>query len=550
MRRILGMMILAMAYLLPGANVLRAWEKAPFFSLPQLESGEQVSLDDFRGQIVVLDFFNANCDECVRISWELESDVQEYYAVRSGNPHGIAVQVVAVNSMAAEQEDMEAFLQKTELGMVLNDPEGTLLQRYGCAGLPFVVVIDATVTGPGAAAPRVVFRQAKYAGLKRLRDAIDAITGQNEPAASSPGTPVNTAPGSDLALPFLEREQQTAHETTLDMAAMMASDIYLTDMLAEYRQKRPSSEFSLAVSYRPTRMDFKSESLGLRRYKRLEEDRCGIQGSVSSDLNDTLTVKMDGGAYDGFQTYRALWMDEYNRLKFGDRGTAGGGLSGYRSADPWGYNASPSLRWEYLPDQGFADAGVAYQYDRVSPGYEGGPPVVRLRDNYETVSGYLSSENVLTRRLRTMVGGRIDDTTERETRVTLQSALNYALAEDWVVRLAVGYAKERPQFSAKSASAVLERDWHGTWFLSVFGRYYEDTSEIDYGIANDAAAPPLKTYQVGLGVRRKGSRSTIKFDIGPCFSRYALHPRRNTDFDQLYKDRDWLSLQAALQYQF
>ncbi|MDD4019074.1 MAG: hypothetical protein PHV28_14160, partial [Kiritimatiellae bacterium] len=203
-----------------------------------------------------------------------------------------------------------------------------------------------------------------------------------------------------------------------------------------------------------------------------------------------------------------------------------------------------------LPDAGFAEAGMSYQYDRVSPGYEGGPPLVRLRDTYETVSGHLSFENVLTRRLRTLVEGRIDDTTEREKRVTLQSALNYALAEDWVVRLAVGYANEEPHFSAKTTSAVLERDWHDTWFVSVFGRYYEDTSEIENGIANDAAAPPLKTYQVGLGVRRKGYRSTIKFDIGPCFSRYDLQPKRNTDFDQLYKDRDWLSLQAAFQYQF
>ena len=543
MKRFLGMMFLVLAFLLPEANVLYAWEKAPFFSLPQLESGEQVSLDDFRGHIVVLDFFNANCEECTRISWELESDVQEYYAARAGNPHGIAVQVVAVNSETAEPEDMEAFLQKTELGMVLDDPEATLLQRYGGAGLPYVVVIDATITGPGTAAPRVVLRQAKYEGLNKLRDAIDAITGQTEPAVSSPGTPVNTAPGADLALPILESEQQIAHEATLDMAAMMASDVYVADMQAEYRQKRPSSEFSLTGSHRPTRMDFETEGLGHNQHKRLEESRDGVQGSVSSDLNDTLTLKMDGGAYEGFQTYRALWMDEYNRLKYGN-------LRGYQSADPWGYNASPSVRWEYLPDAGFADAGVSYQYDSVSPGYEGGDTLVRLRDTYETVSGFLSSENVLTRRLRSMVGGRIDDTTERETRVTLQGGLNYALAEDWVARLAVGYAKENPKFSAKSGSVVLERDWHGTWFASVFGRYYEDTSELDNGISNEAAAPPLKTYQAGLGVRRKGNRSTIKLDIGPCFSRYELHPKRNTDFDQLYKDRDWLSLQAAFQYQF
>jgi len=243
-------------------------------------------------------------------------------------------------------------------------------------------------------------------------------------------------------------------------------------------------------------------------------------------------------------------MDEYNRLKFGDRNAADGDFAAYRDAHPWGYNASPSLRWEYLPDAGFADAGVSYQYDSVSPGYVGGAPLVRLRDTYETVGAHLSFENVLTRRLRTLLEGRIDDTTEREKRVTLQSALNYALAEDWVVRLAVGYATEDSHFSAKSASAVLERDWRGIWFVSVFGRYYEDTSEIDNGLAVDAAAPPLKTYQAGLGVRRQGNRSAIKFDIGPCFSRYKLHPKRNTDFDQLYRDRDWLSLQAAFQHQF
>ncbi len=551
MKRIPLAILLGLAFLLQGTNVLCAWEKAPFFSLPDLDSGEQVSLDDFRGQIVVLDFFNATCGDCFRVSWELEADVQAYYAARSGNPHGMAVQVVAVNSEAAEQKDMEVFLQKTEMGRVLDDPEGALLQRYGGASLPYLVVIDATVAGPGAAAPRVVLRQAKYEGVKKLRETIDAITGQAEAATSSPGTRGNAEPGAELSsLPELETEPQAAHEATLDVAAIIASDVYVADTRAEYRHKRPSAEFSLAVFYRSTRMDFKSEDLGLRRHKRLKEDHFGVQGSVSSDLNETLTLKVGGGTYDGFQTYRALWMDEYNRLKFGNRNTSGDSLAGYRDAHPWGYNASPSLRWEYLPDAGFAEAGVSYQYDSVSPGYEGGPPLVRLRDTYETVSGHLSFENVLTRRLRTLVEGRIDDTAEREKRMTLQGALNYALAENWVARMAVGYARENPHFSAKSVGAVLERDWHGIWFVNVFGRYYEDTSEIDNGMANDAAAPPLKTYQAGLGVRRKGNRSTIKLDIGPCFSRYELHPKRNTDFDHLYKDRDWLSLQAAFQYQF
>ena len=71
MKRILAVMSFVQAFGLPGTSVLCARENAPFFSLPQMESGTQVSLDDFRGQIVVLDFFNANCGDCVRVSWEL-----------------------------------------------------------------------------------------------------------------------------------------------------------------------------------------------------------------------------------------------------------------------------------------------------------------------------------------------------------------------------------------------------------------------------------------------------------------------------------------------
>ncbi len=361
LQKSLAITLLALALGLPGTDVLCAQEIAPSFTRPELETGEEISLDDFRGQIVVLDFFNANCGDCVRVSWELESGIQTYYAARAGNPHGIAVQVIAVNSEISEEADMEAFLRKTELSMVLDDPEGTLLEDYGGTSLPYLVLIDATAKGPGAAAPRVVLRQEKYEGLRKLRGAIDAITGKPEPPRAPTGAPAETAQEPGGALPPLETTDLVTHETTLDVAAMLASDVRVADFMAEYQQERPTSEFSLAVSYRPTWMAFRAPHLGRTRRKRLTEDHFAVQGSIGADLNDALTLKLDGGAYDGFSTYRALWMDEYNRLKFRD-------TLGYRDADPWGCNVSPSLRWEYLPDAGFVDAGVSYQYDKVSPG--------------------------------------------------------------------------------------------------------------------------------------------------------------------------------------
>ena len=396
----------------------------------------------------------------------------------------------------------------------------------------------------------MVYRKSGYEGLAEIHKAIDAITGQAEPTTSSTGTRVDVTQEPAISLPASE-DQKVTHETTLDLAAMTASDVFVTDTLAGYHQKRPSSEFNLALSYRHIEVDFESAYLGNRRENQLKEDRLDIQGNASLNLNEILTLKVEGGAYDGFQTYRALWLDEYYRHKFNVLKNYTEDLSGYRNANPKGYNVSAGLRWEYLPDTGFADASVSYQHDVVSPGYEISAPVVtRLSDTYETISGRLAFENVVTRRMRTMLECRVDDTTERDVRLTLQGALNYALAENWVARLAAAYGKEDPDFTSKSFSAVLERDWHGIWFVSVFGRYYEDSSEIANGITRNAVAPPLETFQTGLGVRRQGNRSSFKLVAGPCFTRYDLHPQRDKTFDQLYEDRDWLSVQFSFLYQF
>jgi peroxiredoxin len=534
-------MILVLAFFLRLGNLSYAGEKAPSFILMQWGTEKQVSLDDFRGKIVVLDFFNASCGVCFRASWEIMIGIQGFYAKRSGNSHGIPVHVVALNTEVAEADDMNAFIQETELGLALDDSDGAVLQRYGGTTVPYLVVIDATGTDPNDSSPRVVYRQAGYEGVDKLRDAIDSITGHAEPKDYSPVTPVDTIP---------EMSQRITHETALDTAALIAQDVFVTDTLAEYHRKSPEMDFTLGLSYRRIEIDYSSEYFLVRREKQLTSDWFGLQSSASFDLNKALTFTVEGGIYDGYQTYRALWLDKYYRHAFEVLSEFIEDLNGYQKADPWGYNVSNSLRWEYLADAGFAEAGISYQHDVVSPGYEMGVEVVRLRDTYDTISGRLRFENILTRRLRTLAECQIQNTTDRNVRFTLQGALNYALGEHWVTRLVLAGSKEEPNFTSKSVSAVFEYDWHSTWFLSIFGRYYEDTSEIANAIVSNAAAPPIDTYQAGLGLRRQGHRSSFKIVVGPCYSRYERQPQRDTSFDQLYKDRNWLSVQFAFLYQF
>ena len=444
------------------AGALYANENAIPFRLPEMGTGQQVSLDDFKGSIVVLDFFSAGCPKCYRASWEIEAGIQDYYESHSGNPHGIPVRVIAISSEEAIPEDMQVFLEDTELSLVLNDEKASLLKSYGAATLPYIVIIDASVKT--ASAPRVEYTVEGYDGIDKLREVIDKISGRADRSFETPGTAA---------------EKNIVNEALFDTAAIIASDVFVSDTAVEYQQEYQSMEFSVALSYRRIDMDYYSRYLDIIRNENLKENWFGINGSMTFDLNKTLSLSVDGGVYDGYQTYRAVWLDNYYRHVFDVLKSFISGIEGYKVAEPRGYNVSGGVRWEYLPDTGFAEAGLSYQHDIVSPGYEMGVSFVRLRERFNTVGFHLSTENILTRRMRSLIDFSVSDTTERDPRYTLQVSLNYAPADHWVTRFSVAGAKERPNFRAKSVSLTLERDWLEKWFISMFWRYYEDTSEIE-----------------------------------------------------------------------
>jgi hypothetical protein len=179
------------------------------------------------------------------------------------------------------------------------------------------------------------------------------------------------------------------------------------------------------------------------------------------------------------------------------------------------------------------------------------PKLERFRADYDTISGKLTLENVLTRRLRALQELQIISTTDRQLRYALQSSLNCAVAEHLVARLVVSGTEETPHFEATSASVTLERDWKETWFVSLTARGYQDNGEIENALlAENTSAPPLQSFQSGLGLRWQGRQTSIKLFAGPYFARYKpAGPAINT-FPHLYQNRDWFAVQFAFAYEF
>jgi len=107
--------------------------QAPDFNLQQLD-GRQVSLSNFRGKVVLLNFWATWCAPCRLEMPSLQDRYDRYQA------QGFVVLAVNDEEPAA---DVESYVQELGLSFpVLLDPTGEVQQLYAIRGYPSSYLID------------------------------------------------------------------------------------------------------------------------------------------------------------------------------------------------------------------------------------------------------------------------------------------------------------------------------------------------------------------------------------------------------------------------
>ncbi len=124
------------AHLMFAAGFFKVGEKAPTFTLNAI-TGESVSLDSFKGKVVVLGLFHI-CDPCMMQGTNLQK-VSEM-------TKGKEVVVIGVNSAGNSKKDVGEFLSAFPVKVTypyLLDPGKTTDKLYGGGKfIPNVYVID------------------------------------------------------------------------------------------------------------------------------------------------------------------------------------------------------------------------------------------------------------------------------------------------------------------------------------------------------------------------------------------------------------------------
>jgi len=137
MKKCLAMSLLACLSLLllaSGAAAIEVGETAPDFKLPTLE-GKEVSLSDYKGQVIVLKLATTWCPTCKQQTQEIQS------AGNFLNEHKVNV----VEVFLQDSEKMVAeYLQgeKYEMPHVALLDDGQALKAYNVYLIPRLLIID------------------------------------------------------------------------------------------------------------------------------------------------------------------------------------------------------------------------------------------------------------------------------------------------------------------------------------------------------------------------------------------------------------------------
>jgi peroxiredoxin len=117
----------------PKLQEVKDHPAAPDFTLPGAD-GRKVSLKDFRGKVVFLNFWATWCESCRDEMPSMERLYQEF--------KGKGLEIVAVNVKEKPQNAL-AFAKQLKLTYpLLMDTEGEVGLLYGAFGLPATYLID------------------------------------------------------------------------------------------------------------------------------------------------------------------------------------------------------------------------------------------------------------------------------------------------------------------------------------------------------------------------------------------------------------------------
>ncbi|MDX2109434.1 MAG: hypothetical protein SFY80_04255 [Verrucomicrobiota bacterium] len=304
------------------------------------------------------------------------------------------------------------------------------------------------------------------------------------------------------------------------------------------------------IDYEPAPFELKYADFSPHDSQSINETQTAVQARLREVLGPRFTLMGSLGGYQGYADFRDVWLAEYYRQKFS--GFTAYSPRVYTEPNPRGWNLSSGVRMEYLPGLGFAQIDIAYASTEIVPSYvvevnpaTGTAGLTIGNDAITTTAATLTLENIVSRYTRWKNTFSVTDTTAREKRYSLGTAMNIALGEYFVFRPELSWVTEEPNYTVKTISGTLEYELSAHWQANLAARYYTDTGEKLNDGLNTTAAPALRSSSYGGGLRWVGDNLTVSLQFSHVVARYEARNVALDSFQPLFRNRQWHLVQMA-----